>query len=251
MPSNRFLGRLIAVAISFISCCESQANAGLMISEVMFSPGTIRVTDGTFIDKTPAWVEIYNSSEDVISLTGVELEVSPGTSGGLGGLGSGGPPFSINLDTPTKEMLAPGEFVVFYDNSNPSTTESLFREIWTSTPTNTTLVGVNGGGSWSDGIPSPMFGLKHNGSTLFQTAEFNAPEINKSFYLPNLSANAEDLGNWELAGGLSSSGSPKEASLSGVGTPGFGPNAVPEPSGLVMFASVLGLSGLSRRRRFC
>lgn len=220
-------------AFLFFAFCYGvvPASAGLMISEVMFAPG----------QGTPAWVEIYNSSDTELDFDGVELFINPGS----GGLNSGS--FQLGLGT---SKIDSGEFVVFYDNSDPAADDDFFRTLWPNTPLGDNLFGVNGGGSWSDGMPAPVFSLTQgNAPPFFETTQFTSFGTNQSIFMPDLTADPLDPQSWVLSGGLGASGG-SEGSASGIGTPGSGPSVVPEPSTLMMFAiATMGLSTRWRRRR--
>ncbi|MEM6470400.1 MAG: lamin tail domain-containing protein [Planctomycetota bacterium] len=209
----------------------SSAYSGLIISEVMFSPGVNTTDPGS------AWVEIYNAGNTEEQLGDYNLIVNPGGSGLLGGA-----PLEFALSS---HLLDRGEFVVLFDQNASNAME--LRSFW-NIPTSAETVGV-GSGSWSDGLLTPDFALtrKSDDSFVTGTPQFTQGFGNYSYFLTSLNADGSNEDNWELAGGLNASPGDPEASAVGIGTPGRGPSVVPEPSSLLMMG--MGAFVLFRRRR--
>ncbi|MEM0927219.1 MAG: PEP-CTERM sorting domain-containing protein, partial [Planctomycetota bacterium] len=88
-----------------------------------------------------------------------------------------------------------------------------------------------------------------SGPPFFETTQFTSFGTNRSFFMPDLTADPQSSLSWALSGGLGGSGG-SEGAASGIGTPGSGPSVVPEPATIAMFAiASMGLAMPWRRRR--
>lgn len=233
---------------SAILFCSGSAKAGLLITEVMYSPFADPLSLSP--DASPGeWIELFNTGPGVVDLSQYELVDGAGHSFGSmsGSLGSnesivvynslfaliGPSTYDLNL-FPTKWGLS-------------SSVKTLPLELWQSMSDPLILP------SESRTLTLKEIGL--SGATLMTLADFDSagwpsPPEGYSIFLNDL-ANPEQPVSWLATSGVADGDIDSEQG--DFGSPGFVPHSigvpsVPEPTSLAIFAGLLSVP-FSRRRQ--